>query len=338
MTWSPGLRLFSTFPPSSSVDPDAYLSAVSDVARWSEAAGFLGGLVYTDNSLFDPWVAALAIIGATMQLSPLIAVQPVYMHPYAVAKLVTSIARLHGRKLFLNMVAGGFVNDLRAMNDFTDHDARYERLVEYTMMIKALLAADGPVSTSGKWYASTNLRLTPSVPPECQPGYTVSGSSVAGMDAARALGATAIQYPRPAADYEGSHELDIDDKGMRIGVIARPEAIDAWGAAWTRFPEDRRGQLTHRIAMRTSDSVWHRQLSALAEGSASEGNPYWLHPFGNYKTFCPYLVGSYDEVARSLAEYLSLGYRTFITDVPVDQDDLMHTAIAFDRASELTTA
>jgi alkanesulfonate monooxygenase len=338
MTWRQPLRLFSTFPPSSSVVPDGYLSAISDVARWSEAAGFVGGLVYTDNSLLDPWVVALAIIGVTQQLAPLIAVQPVYMHPYAVAKLVTSIVRLHGRRLFLNMVAGGFVNDLAAMNDFTDHDARYERLVEHTLMIKALLADEGPVTTSGRWYASTNLRLTPSIPRDYQPGFTVSGSSVAGMAAARALGATAIQYPKPVAEYEGSHELDTDDKGIRIGILTRPEAIEAWRAAWSRFPEDRRGRFTHRMAMMTSDSVWHRQLSALAEGSASLGNTYWLHPFENYKTFCPYLVGSYDEVARAIAEYLSLGYRTFITDVPLDEDDLVHTAIAFDRARELTAA
>ena len=65
---------------------------------------------------------------------PLIAVQPVYIHPYSVAKLVSSLAFLHGRKVYLNMVAGGFVTDLDALADETDHDERYRRLVEYTTM------------------------------------------------------------------------------------------------------------------------------------------------------------------------------------------------------------
>ena len=69
------------------------------------------------------------------------------MHPYTVAKLVTSIAKLYDRRVFLNMVAGGFINDLLALNDPTDHDARYDRLVEYTTIVKRLLAGDGPVSS-----------------------------------------------------------------------------------------------------------------------------------------------------------------------------------------------
>jgi len=43
---------------------------------------------------------------------PLVAVQPVYMHPYSVAKMVSTLAFLHQRRVFLNMVAGGFKNDL----------------------------------------------------------------------------------------------------------------------------------------------------------------------------------------------------------------------------------
>ena len=31
-------------------------------------------------------------------------------------------------------------------------------------------------------------------------------------------------------------------------------------------------------------------------------SPYWLGPFHNYKTFCPYLVGSYERVADELAD------------------------------------
>jgi alkanesulfonate monooxygenase len=330
--------MFSTFPPSTAVEPEAYLATAIQVARWSEEAGCVGALVYTDNSLLDPWVVAQAVIAATERLAPLVAVQPIYMHPYTVAKLVASVARLFDRQLFLNMVAGGFVNDLFALNDPTDHDERYDRLVEYTTVVKRLLAGDGPVSFSGRWYTVNNLRLAPPMPLGLLPGITVSGSSAAGMTAARSLGATAIQYPRPAGDYEGSHQLEADDKGIRIGIIARPDATEAWRVAWDRFPGDRRGEITHRLAMQTSDSVWHRQLSQLADESVARGTAYWLHPFENYKTFCPYLVGAYEDVAHSIAEYLDLGFSTFIVDVPRERDDLAHMGIAFDRAQELAAA
>ena len=118
------LEVFATSPQSSQVPRDEYLKNVIDVARWSEAAGCRGTLVYTDNSLVDPWLVAQVILQNTKTLAPLVAVQPIYMHPYAVAKMVASYAHLYGRKIYLNMVAGGFKNDLMALNDPTPHDER----------------------------------------------------------------------------------------------------------------------------------------------------------------------------------------------------------------------
>jgi len=63
------------------------------------------------------------IIQATSRLCPLVAVQPIYLHPYAVATLVASLGHLYRRRVYLNMVAGGFVNDLTALDDPTPHDA-----------------------------------------------------------------------------------------------------------------------------------------------------------------------------------------------------------------------
>src|SRR5213593_4509844 len=105
------IEVFSTCPPSSGSDAGSYLRDVVRVARWSETAGCRGILVYSDNSLVDPWLVSQVIIESTSSLCPLVAVQPVYMHPYAVAKMVSTLGRLHGRRIYLNMVAGGFKND-----------------------------------------------------------------------------------------------------------------------------------------------------------------------------------------------------------------------------------
>ena len=131
MLFEPSVDLFSTCPASTSVAKDRYVQRVAEVARWSEQSGCKGILVYSDNSLLDPWLLAHIIIQNTTALCPLVAVQPVYMHPYAVAKQITSFAYLYGRRLYLNMVAGGFKNDLDALSDTTPHDKRYARLVEY---------------------------------------------------------------------------------------------------------------------------------------------------------------------------------------------------------------
>ena len=327
------IEVFSTCPPSSGGDPREYARRVADVARWSEEAGCRGILVYSDNSLVDPWLASQLILGATRTLCPLVAVQPVYMHPYAVAKMVATLAALHGRRVYLNMVAGGFKNDLDALGDPTPHDRRYHRLVEYTTIIRRLLEGEGPVSLEGEFYRVVNLRLSPPLPPGLFPGIFISGSSEAGLAAARAIGATAIKYPGPVAESREEPAGDGLPSGIRVGIISRADDGEAWTIARRRFPEDRRGQLAHQLAMKVSDSVWHRQLSEMDRGNGE--SPYWLVPFENYKTMCPYLVGSYDRVAREIHGYAALGYRTFILDVPHDPDDLHHIGATFRRALEV---
>src|SRR5262249_702150 len=154
--------------------------------------------IYTDNGIADPWLVAQIVVENTERLMPLVAVQPIYMHPYAVAKLVSSIAFLHDRRIALNMLAGGFRNDLIALRDRTEHDDRYVSLTEYSRIIRSLLEGDDAIGFHGKYYSVTNLKMTPSLPPELFPEILISGSSAAGMACAKEISATAIRYPQPA--------------------------------------------------------------------------------------------------------------------------------------------
>lgn len=336
------VKIYSTCPQSKDVDPRDYLAAVANVARWSERAGCTGILVYTDNGLVDPWLVSDVVVRSTERLAPLVAVQPLYMHPYTMAKMVASIAYMHGRAVHLNMLAGGFRNDLLAMGDDTPHDERYERTVEYTNIAMGLLRGQA-VSVVGRYYTVSNLRMTPAVPADLVPEVVISGSSPAGVDAARRIGALAVRYPqRPGEEddtWPGPGEGPV---GVRVGIIARRDAAEAWSVAHERFPDDRTGQITHRLAMAVSDSHWHRQLSAREPahepaGDVTDPDPYWLGPFQNYKTFCPYLVGSYERVGQMVAEYIRRGAHTFILDIPPSEAELTHVGTVFARAQELVT-
>jgi alkanesulfonate monooxygenase len=326
------VRIFSTSPQSKDVPSDHYLHAVADVARWSEDAGCEGILVYTDNGIVDPWLVSQVVIEATDRLAPLVAVQPIYMHPYSVAKMITSLAYLHGRRVYLNMLAGGFRNDLLALGDETPHDERYARTTEYTRIILALLEGKAPVTTQGGYYHVEGLRLTPPLPPDLMPGVLLSGSSPAGLAAAQALGATAVKYPHPPGEEDPP---DGTEYGVRVGIVARDSEDEAWRVALERFPEDRTGQITHKLAMKVSDSHWHEQLSRRVDGEHDgRRNPYWLGPFQNYKTFCPYLVGDHATVAAQIAHYHDLGATTFILDIPPSRDELAEIARVFDLARQ----
>lgn len=331
------IHLYSTLPQSKFYDSGAeYLEVAEQVAQWSDRQGCTGMLIYTDNSLVDPWLLAEFVLERTERLSPLVAVQPVYMHPYTVAKMVASLSFLHGRRMSLNLVAGGFRNDLIAMGDETPHDDRYARLTEYGQIVMGLLRGES-VTLDGDHYQVKNLKLTPKLPEELFPAVLMSGSSPAALTTARAIGATAIRYPQdPEKEQTSVERPEGVQMGLRVGIVARDDAASAWTEAEARFPDDRKGQIMHDLAMKTSDSQWHKQLSqdaAAADGGGDVAtrSPYWLHPFKQYSTFCPYLVGSYDRVADELAQYFTMGDRALIVDIPREEDDLLHAKRVLER-------
>jgi len=181
----------------------------------------------------------------------------------------------------------------------------------------------------GDFYQVERLRLAPPLAPALMPWIWVSASSPAGLAVARALDAVLVQYPTARDDDTlAGDDHDGSMKAIRVGIVARADDDEAWRVAHARFPEDRAGQIAHELAVRASDSVWHKKLSR----PASEATPYWLVPFHNYKTFCPYLVGAYERVAGELARHLRQDVNAFILDVPNDEDDLRHARIAFEHA------
>jgi alkanesulfonate monooxygenase len=329
-----GIDLYTTCPPYKGQDAGQYLEQVSEVSRWSDDAGCKGILVYTDNSLPDPWLIAQLVIQHTHTLEPLVAVQPVYMHPYSVAKMVSTLSVMYNRRMCLNMVAGGFTNDLRALSDTTPHDRRYDRLVEYGTIIQRLLEGNAPVTVEGEFYRVEQLTLKPVLPRQLYPVITISGSSAAGLSAAAALKAVAVKYPEPPEQVAAQAHFGSAGCGCRIGIIARESEEDAWRIAEERFPSDRMGMMAHRLAMKTSDSVWHRTLSGEQSQIKEKRSTYWLGPFENYKTFCPYLVGSYESVSDCLAVYLAEGFTTIILDVPASEQDLTHTRVVLAHARQ----
>ena len=318
------IRVYSTCPMWEAGTESDYLERVVAVAQWSEAAGHEGTLIYTDNRLLDPWLLAQVVIQATERLEPLVAVQPAYMHPFAAAKMVSSIAALHRRRVQLNLVAGGFRNDLMALGDDTEHDQRYERLKEYAEVLRELLQGGRGTTHDGRWYSLHGVRLVPPVPAELFPEFMVSGSSTASVAAARFVGGLSMRYPEPtpSAPDDGAF-------GIRIGIVTRPERADAWRVAKQRFPPDRKGEVAHAVATKVSDSLWHEQLSSLED----VGDPaYWLHPFKTYKTFCPYLVGSYSELVAELEAWRDVGVGAIILDVPASAEELDHIGTVLERA------
>src|SRR5215475_13692905 len=131
------LRVFPAI--SRNRDPANYVGELMRVVHFAEKNGFEGILLFEGNDVFvGPWAMAQHIMANTARSSPLIAVNPVYMHPFTAAKSVASLAQLYGRKVYLNMITGTAVSDLEGLGDGLSHADRYARLGEFVTIVREL--------------------------------------------------------------------------------------------------------------------------------------------------------------------------------------------------------
>jgi alkanesulfonate monooxygenase len=170
-----------------------------------------------------------------------------------------------------------------------------------------------------------------------RPRLFVSGASDECLRTREALGATRLTYPYEIGSYHG--ETPLRHTGVGFGIIARDDAARAWEIARRRFPPDDLGEELHELTATRAESRWLHQLSSWASQrapsiSVGPADCYWLYPFRSNRTYFPYLVGSYAEVAEMLSGYLGLG--AIVLDGLIDDDDLPHTAIALGQARAMS--
>jgi len=330
------LQVFSTCPPSVFGTPLQYGRQIRDIARLSEDVGCDGILVYTGNAQIDPWLAAQFIIEATRRLCPLVSVEPLYMHPYTVAKMISSLAFLYGRQVHLNIVAAGRTPDLAALGAAAAPAERCAVLVEYVRIVEQLLR-DGRATHEGRHYRLAGATMVPKFPENLMPRVLISASSDAGRRAAQALGAIPVEFPKPPGAYAPYAGACDASGAIRIGIIARANEDEAWNAARARFPSNGKRHLAAPAARSCTPAA--RILPAAVQPQTSAADSvYWPLPLHNARTLCPYLVGSHDGVARALARYAGAGYRTLILDGPAATEDMRHIGAALGRTGDYRPA
>ncbi len=301
-----------------------YRDVVSQAARLSEQHGHVGTLVHHNFHALDAWAIANVIGACTQSLVPLIATQPTAMPPHSLARCVIAYAHLFDRRVDLNVITGARSDELAATGDGLDHDARYHRLIEYVRLVRALLEAREPVTWEGEFYAVDGLVLEPHLPADLAPRVFVAGSSPGGMKAARAIADVAVHHPPPLGDYAelAAHAGEVQ-QAIRVGILARDTAEEAWREAHSRFPGDRRGMI-QTVAKTGSESFWVRELAerSLAEDRVDE--VFWLGPYRNAQSYAPYLVGSYSDVRTYVRGYMAHGVSHMLLDGPWFPDEFAH--------------
>jgi alkanesulfonate monooxygenase len=332
----PGVQVFTINP--RSMSEAGYWPDIQRNIQLSRQYGATGVLCFSGNDTqIDPWIVAGQVATAPRgssgpPLTPLVALNPNTMPPFTAAKLVSSIEQVHGARVALNLITGVSSRDRETLDDQLPHDDRYARLDEYVTILDRLLTDTHPVSFEGRFYRIREAQILPRSRTPTAPDYFVAGHSEAARATAERFGATHLRML--SSDLADSLKPGVRGLAMHFGVVARETDDAAWAAARSRFPDHAGGQATLEATMGYTDSQWKRQLHSRSSEEAEASGPYWLGPFRNFYSDCPFLVGSHDRLSEVIVAFRQCGVSHFVLDLPPDEEEFDHAAQAFDLASQ----
>ncbi|GBU17311.1 FMNH2-dependent alkanesulfonate monooxygenase [Methylobacterium sp.] len=303
---------------------DVSLNYLRQIAQASDDLGYYGVLLPTGRSCEDSWIVASALAPLTKRLRFLVAVRPGLMEPSAAARMAATLDRISDGRLLINVVTGGDPVELRGDGVFLAHDERYAVTDEFLHIWRGLMAGE-TVSFEGRHLRAENGRVifTPVQSP--YPPLYFGGSSPAGIEVAAehcdvyltwgeppAGVAEKIAIARAAAEAKGK----TFSYGIRLHVIVRETEAAAWDAAEaliSRLDEDTIAQA--QATLKRQDSVGQSRMMALHGGSRDKlvVSPNLWAGVGLVRGGAgTALVGSADQVADRMKEYIDLGIDRFI--------------------------
>ncbi|MEF2246377.1 LLM class flavin-dependent oxidoreductase [Paenibacillus sp. IITD108] len=320
------IQLYSSLPPHNSSKD--YLSDVINIARLSEQSGFDGLLLFTNHHVLDPWVMASVVLSNTEKLIPLIAAQPYMLPPFTAAKMIQSLNYLYNRRININLLSGSRESELKEVNAMlADKSARFNRLEEYTTILREILVSKLPVVYEGEYYKLQGLHISPIITEEQMPVFFVAGNSSEAISSAQKYGDVTLFRPEPFNIFEKFYvEKIMGSKiriAIRISIITRPTSAEAWDVAESRFPSDKDG-LTRTRVRKNSSASNTRTMANLALKQEVYDDVFWMGAFLRGKSSDPYLVGSYEEVALYLAQYINLGVKILLIGDLFSEEQFYH--------------
>lgn len=303
---------------------DVSLDYLRQIAQASDDLGYYGVLLPTGRSCEDSWVVASALAPLTKRLRFLVAVRPGLQEPSVAARMAATLDRISNGRLLINVVTGGDPVELKGDGVFLAHDERYAVTDEFLTIWRGLMAGE-TVSFEGKHLKTENGRVIFRPVQDPYPPLYFGGSSPAGIEVAAdhcevyltwgeppAGVAEKIARARDAAERRGKRF----SYGIRLHVIVRETEGEAWEAA---------GKLISRLddatiaqaqeTLKRQDSVGQSRMMALHGGDRSKllVSPNLWAGVGLVRGGAgTALVGSADQVADRMKEYIDLGIDRFI--------------------------
>lgn len=292
-----------------------------DVARAAEHLGYEALLCMVGGYCNDPWLAATYLMPQTEKIKAIVAVRPGYTHPTVIAHQAASFQELSNGRLWLNIVSTSHESELRAYGDMLDKAARYRRSHEFMHILNHCWKGE-KFAFQGEFYHVDGAGLPR--PLAVRPKIFSGGSSEEGIELAARWSDVHLSYGetppqiRETVEKVGERAARHGRKlefGIKINVIARRTSEEAWAEAerqLANIPDEVIAQQQQTISTRVSTG--QARVQALNPGHKHD--PAALVPYPNIWSGSGLtgggggsttLVGSFEEVAERIDEYVSVG-------------------------------
>jgi alkanesulfonate monooxygenase len=300
------------------------LDYLVQVAEAAEDAGFAFALVPVGTTCHDAWLSSAIVAGRTHKLKFLVAMRPGFIAPTVAAKMSNTLDQLTRGRVLINVVTGGYPAELAADGDFTEHDERYARTQEFMQVVRKAWSEQKRWDHDGKYYRIEGGNVFPRPFQQPYPPFYFGGAS----EAAKKVGAEETDvYLLWGETLPMVRERTADMReraaavgralrfGMRIHVIIRETEDEAWAAADALIANIPEGFQTamDKILSRTDSEGEKRQQGMRQEKEDLVLGPNLWAGIGKARVGVgTALVGSGENVAARLQEYINEGIDTFI--------------------------
>jgi alkanesulfonate monooxygenase len=294
---------------------------IGQIARSAEQLGFTAALTPTSSWCDDAWVMTAGLTQVTERFKYLVAFRPGLMSPTLATHMAATYQRISGGRLLLNVVTGGDDVEQQRFGDHLNKHQRYQRCGEFLHIVRQLWTGE-KVSFQGEYYDIRGAQL---IPDPVWPELYLGGSSPDAIDVAARYADVYLTWGEPPAAV--AEKLDTVRErakaagrelrfGIRLHVIARDTAAEAWGQAQKLLDGLDQAAIERAQAIqRSSQSEGQRRMVALHGGRTDslEVSPNLWAGVGLVRGGAgTALVGSHVEVADRIAEYHAIGIDEFI--------------------------
>ncbi|MFC9872520.1 LLM class flavin-dependent oxidoreductase [Nocardia salmonicida] len=307
------------------------LDTLTTQAEALEAHGWKGALLGTGWGRPDTLTVAAALAARTESFEPLIAIRPGYWRPANFASAAATLDHLSGGRVRVNIVSGK--DDLAAYGDSEGDQAdRYARTKEFLQLVRKLWTEEN-VTYRGEHFQVTDSTVVPRIEQRGDrrhPTLYFGGASEAAQRVAATEADVQLFWGEPlegvrerierlrALSAELGREHAPLEFGLRITTFVRDTTEQAWADAEAKVAEMAKNSQGASNPHRRTAVGQQRLLDLAARGEVLDDNLYTAPgKYGGGGAGTTWLVGSAEDVAKSLRKYRDLGITHFVlSDTP----------------------